>query len=526
MEGLPVRLLTELITSDEILTAEGVRETHNVQFCPVGVCLPYESNIYEKCQRGDEELSEYRYTPRAWYAIKVWEAARHELLSQAEFTGVLDIEWCPVAATFNSIRYVNGYPDVFIKRMFEAMERIADAGSIDVKYGRFDEPATKKLPDYSRRYYIMPPDLFASKRNYGINDELDPIQGNAAEKMSWKDIKDAFVVLKPIQLAFIAGEPMNRHSPLDLEFIDACIHLDFDKVRELVEKGANIHAAGEYGETALSEMTYYYEDSTEEGDNGGIVENDRNYGKYIRIAEYLISLGYNVNLAGYCDGTPLYSTKYGQYLRIARFLLENGADPNEPSFIGDEYGLGTMVLEGVWDSMHDEPWDSEYVYAKENENLGKLAKILLSWGALPVSRNEKYAEDELDYWIEKRKEAGDWNTSHCEKLNKFDKALVNCARGLWFYKMALLAQNGGNINLKDDLGRNLLLIALEDAQPASKENIVSFQDNLMEMTMMLLCGLKLQLNEAEFEQAKQICRDNGYAGVLEAIELVVNKNHL
>ena len=524
MEGLPVRLLTELITSDEILTAEEVRETHKVQFCPVGVCLPYESNISEKCQRGDEELSEYRYTPRAWYAIKVWEAARDKLLSQAEFAGVLDIEWYPVAATFNSIRYVNGYPDVFIKRMFEAMERIADAGSIDVKYGRFDEPATKELP-YPRRIYIMPPDLFASKRNYGIKDELDSIQGNSADKMSWKDIKDAFVVLKPIQLAFIAGEPMNRHSHLDMEFIDACTRLDFDKVRAFVEMGANIHAAGEYGETALSEMTYYYQDSTEEGENGDIIENDRNYERYIRIAEYLLSLGYNINLAGYCNSTPLYSTKYGQYLRIASFLLEKGADPNEPSFIGDEYGLGAMVLEGVWDSMNDNDWyDSDY--AKENENLGKLAKILLCWGALPVPRNEKYDEEELDYWIEKRKEAGAWNTSHCEKLNKFDQALVNCARGLWFYKLALLAQNGGNINLKDELGRNLLQIALEDAQPASKENMASFQDNLMEMTLMLLCGLKLQLNEAEFEQARKICRDKGYAGVLEAIELVVNNNHL
>ena len=529
MERLPVRLLTELITSDEILMAEGVRETHKVQFCPVGICLPYESEIAEKYHKGDENISEYRYTPRAWFSLKVWEAACKELLSQAQFAGVFDMEWYPVAATFNSIRFVNGYPEAFIKRMFETMERIADSGAIEVKYGRGDAPATKEQPDYPRRYYIMPPELLASKRNYGMNDELDSIQGKAAVKMSWKDIKDAFVVLKPIQLAFIAGDKMNRHTQLDDEFIDACSRLDFDKVRGLVERGANIHAAGEYCETALSEMTYYYEDSTTEGQDGSTIEDDRNYDKYIKIAKYLLSLGYNINLAGYSESTPLYNTKYGQYLRIARFLLENGADPNEPSYIGDEYGLGKMVLEAVWDSIHDNEWDSTYDYAKENEDLGKLAKILLSWGALPIPRDEKYGEDELDYWIEKRKEKGDWDTSHCENLNKFDKALVNCARGLWFYKLALLAQNGGNIDLRDGLGRNLLQIALDDAhpdKPDSKERMASFLDNLVEMTLMLLCGLKLQLSEDELERAKQTCRDKGYAGVLEAIESVENNRHL
>ena len=531
MEELPVRLLTELITSEEILTAEGVRETHEVQSCPVGIRLRHESDIARKSYYGgDEQFSEYRYTPRTWYAIKVWEAAREELLSQPEFAGVLDIEWYPVAATFNSIRFVNGYPDAFIKCMFETMERIADSGDIEVKYGRFDAPATKELPDYPRRYYIMPPDLLASKRNYGMKDELDPIQGKATEKMSWKDIKDAIVVLKPIQLAFISGDKMNRHTPLDDEFIDACSRLDYDKVRGLVEEGANIHAADKYGETALSEMTYYYDHSTTEGEDGNLIEDDRNYDKYIKIAKYLLSLGYNINLAGYCGSTPLFNTKYGQYLRIARFLLDNGADPNEPSFIGDEYGLGKVVLEKVWDSIHGDYWVSidEY-YAKVNERLRELAKILLSWGALPIYRDEKYGEDELDYWIEKRKEKGDWDTSHCENLNKFDKALVNCARGLWIYKLALLAQNGGNIDIRDGLGRNLLQIALEDAhpdKPDSEKSMASFLDNFVEMTLMLLCGLKLQLNKVELEQAKQTCRNKGYADVLESIEAVENNRHL
>ena len=41
MEKLPVKLLTELLTPDEIITANNVKDTHKVKFCPV--CLLHES---------------------------------------------------------------------------------------------------------------------------------------------------------------------------------------------------------------------------------------------------------------------------------------------------------------------------------------------------------------------------------------------------------------------------------------------------------------------------------------------------
>jgi hypothetical protein len=84
----------------------------------------------------------------------------------------------------------------------------------------------------------------------------------------------------------------------------------------------------------------------------------------------------------------------------------------------------------------------------------------------------------------------------------------------------LLSQSGGNKNLRDDLGRNLLQIALEDAKPDAKMSIETLKDQLAEMTLMLLCGLKLQLSETELDKAKQTCRLKGYSRALEAIEAV------
>ena len=47
-----------------------------------------------------------------------------------------------------------------------------------------------------------------------------------------------------------------------------------------------------------------------------------------------------------------------------------------------------------------------------------------------------------------------------------------------------------------------------------------FQSDLAEMALMLICGLKLKLTDAEIEQAKAVCREKGYSEALDAIESV------
>ena len=83
-----------------------------------------------------------------------------------------------------------------------------------------------------------------------------------------------------------------------------------------------------------------------------------------------------------------------------------------------------------------------------------------------------------------------------------------------------MAQNGGDINLRDKRDRNLLQIALEDAHSNSPEVNELFQENLLQMSLMMLCGLNLKLAGPELEQAKRTCSSKGYAEVLAAIESV------
>ena len=241
MEKLPVKLLTDLLTPDEMIAAYNVKKTHDVQFCPIGISLRDESYVLMKLHSCDEEYSEFRYTPRAYFAVKVWETARDNLLKRPEFAGALGVEWYPVAASFRSVRFVNGDPEKFVTAMFDEMKRLADSHTIEIRYGRFDASALPVRPDYPRRYYVMPMELMMRKSGFGMNDELKPLQDSPAGDFTWSDIADAFVILKPIQLAFIAGYEMNRFTPLDKEFIDACGDFDLDKVKELVAEGRKLH---------------------------------------------------------------------------------------------------------------------------------------------------------------------------------------------------------------------------------------------------------------------------------------------
>ena len=509
MEKLPVKLLSELLTPDEMIAADNVKKTHEVRFCPVGVSLPDERIVYLQLHGSGEHISEFRYTPRAYFAVKVWETARDNLLRRSEFAGALDIEWYPVAASFNSVRFVNGGTEKFVAAMREEMKRVADSSAIEVRYGRFDASAIPERPDYLRRYYIMPLELMMGKRGYGMKDELKPLQGSPAGDFSWEDIKDTFVVLKPIQLAFIFGNEMNHSTPLDEEFIRACGNFNLKGVKELVARGANIHAAEYHGDTPLEAMTFSYQDLEYENKDGDLKKALESRNKFIEIAQYLLALGYNINLAAYGGETCLGNALYVGDLSIVKFLLDNGADPNIGSYIGEEGSkrLGDTALGLTW---------GDYCTCDEGEDHYELELLLLKYGALPVVAGVRITSDELDDWIEELKGKNLWDDSICIGSSKFDDALLNCAENMSFYYMAQIAQSGGNVNVRDAQGRNLLQIVLEEAELTEK-NRKYFKMDLAEMALMLLCGLKLKLSAVEIEQAKATCREKGYTEALDAI---------
>ena len=380
MKNLPVLRLTQLLTPEEIKTVQGVHETLEVDFCPIGVCMPGKSRIAHKRNAGGERFSEERYTPRAYYAVSVWKETVKHLASIPEFADALEVEWYPVAATFRSVRYLNDKRDKYIQKFWQIAAEVADRQDIKVRYGRFDSPAPAEYPDYPLRTYVMSEELFEAKLGYDMNDEIDQLPKNETFSYPWHEIKDFFVELSPQQLAFNAGELMNnRGTELDQQFIEACGKHDLPLMKKLFAQGANIHAVDAHGDMAgTSLITDFYEELyfsekqlTPEEETDLL---NKIYQQKIPIFAWLLVQGYDLNICPYAGSTPLYNSVHQPNIDLMKFLLENGADPNIISWINHNPGEGIDVLGHVW---------NEYVCAPEFDfpMLDEMEKLLKKYGA-------------------------------------------------------------------------------------------------------------------------------------------------
>ena len=381
MNGLPVLRLTQLLTPEEIKTVQEVHKTHNVGFCPIGVCMPDASCISHKCHAGEEQFGEERYTPLAYYVVSVWKETVKRLDFMPEFADALKVEWYPVAATFRSIRYINDKRQQYIQTFWKIAAESADTQNIKIHYGRFDSPALPEYPDYPLRTYVMPEELFKTKRGYGMKDEVADLPKDEVFSYSWDEIKDYFVELSPQQLAFNAGDLMNnRGSELDQKFIKACSKKDLPLMKKLFAQGANIHAVDADGDMAAQSLVchfydeFYYAVENKAGDEGKQLQ-EKIYQQNISALKWLIQQGYDLNICAYDEATALYhSIDNSPGIRLMKFLLENGADPNIDCYINNDGGDTTCALVNVWDNYNI--WDES-----DFPQLDEMEELLKKYGA-------------------------------------------------------------------------------------------------------------------------------------------------
>lgn len=381
MEQLPVLHLTQLLTKEEIKNIQGVNQTHDAGFCPIGVSLSKESDL-SRCYYGPSgKCREERYTPLAYFAVSVWKKTVEKLSAMEEFADALQIEWYPVAASFRSVRYLNDVRDKYIRTFRSIAREIANSREITVHYGTFAAPALPEAPDFPIRIHIIPLDLLAEKRCYGIQEELKDLPKDKAFSYSWEDIQDFFVELNPQQLAFNAGSLMNNPgTELDQQFIRACAEADLPQMKKLFKQGANIHAVDERGDMAANNLIVHFYDEcpatpTLTEAEKAFVQNI--YRKKTEALTWLIQQGYDLNLCAYDACTPLYDSVDSPDISIMKCLLENGADPNIISWINVDGYDECSALEHVW-SDYDICFDN---YPSDLPRLDEMEELLKRYGA-------------------------------------------------------------------------------------------------------------------------------------------------
>ena len=112
----------------------------------------------------------------------------------------------------------------------------------------------------------------------------------------------------PIVIVIIVMNSINAKNGYGYTaLIDASKNGDLEKVKLLIENGANIEVKDNNGDTALILASYY---------------------RRLEIVKYLVEKGANINATNDNGWTSLmYASKYGE-LETIKYLLENGTDVN------------------------------------------------------------------------------------------------------------------------------------------------------------------------------------------------------
>ncbi|MFC1841868.1 ankyrin repeat domain-containing protein [Candidatus Dependentiae bacterium] len=125
-------------------------------------------------------------------------------------------------------------------------------------------------------------------------------------------------------MIFLAGANLFAIREIDKKLFDAAKSGDFQKVKGLVEEGADVNAKHEYGQVPLVTATI---------------------AGYPEIVKFLVEQGANVKGNGKIIGAPLAIAAEKGNLEIVEFLIKKRADVNQKGFFG-QTPLHAAVLEG------------------------------------------------------------------------------------------------------------------------------------------------------------------------------------
>ncbi|WP_168463972.1 ankyrin repeat domain-containing protein [Wolbachia endosymbiont of Ctenocephalides felis wCfeT] len=127
---------------------------------------------------------------------------------------------------------------------------------------------------------------------------------------------------------------------LNLELVDAVEEPNLEKVKEYIEKGANVNTRNHIGETLLHAAAYQGDLDIAEYliEKGADVNSDvERFGKPLHAAivegnlnmvELLLNSGANINVGGRYHSAPLLYAIEVDQLEVASFLINKGADVN------------------------------------------------------------------------------------------------------------------------------------------------------------------------------------------------------
>ena len=275
------------------------------------------------------------------------------------------------------------------KHFWMLLEELADSGEIKVSEGYFLRNITKGCYGDQEKLYchtvselelIIIIDTDSPKY---IQNKMDDFQqgkySREVKTYKWSDIKGYFVELTLPQIEILNHDWMHKYNDKDLELFRACTALDYERVKHAIEMGANVNALSPDGNSALQHAIQFFYDHGIRMDRQYTEEElaeikEINYHKCIKIVDYLLDNGADINLFGYDGLAPIVEAYYAKSYDMIKHLLEKGANPNVNCYLTDTSDPDTIstLLELLCDSYDEEYYEEEY----------KIEQLVLSYGGI------------------------------------------------------------------------------------------------------------------------------------------------
>ena len=340
------------------------------------------------------------YTLKYYYATQVWNTAiaiASRSIVGNPFLYIIP-HWEDRDDSFRKLVNHEKFTKEAVENLWMQMEEIANSGNIKVHEGFELDNISKYFwggPDHcyeqnEGKFHIR---IVIDARNIveaksRIKDIWNDIYNKEDKTYNWNEIKKYFREISLTQRELLNSNWMHRHNKVDLMLFDACSRLNLEDVKFAIEKGANVNALDDSGESALQRTVEFYKCSGISFEDNHTVDELReieinNFEKTKEIVNYLVGLGADINLYGNGGLTPLVCAYYERSVEMIKFLLGLGADPNVNCYLTDgshSWGYCSTILNVINEDLEEEYDDIE----REIERIIKDAGgRLMAWGWNP-----------------------------------------------------------------------------------------------------------------------------------------------
>ena len=316
------RTIDEMYSRIRIRRLSEVVNTHpqfDWKYCPVVIDYPG-GYVAVGCGGGDETAIHIKFA----YMLELWKRAMAE--TEKEYPGFLAHEWYR-RGYFNALRYTNENHGIAVDCFIHKLEKLADSGEIKVKE-KLEVDEKNNLTLTCRSY-----GSFAGNGKH-YSDRMRAYKCSDAEfTYKWKEVRKHFIQLSASEVAMFYGSEMNPYDPKNDVLHKACEDHDYQAVVKAVEAGADVNGFDKYGETPLNNLVA--ENTVEDGLEQ-LEKYDPEYtDNIIRIMDYLVSKGANINLYGFDGDDILELVHFSGNLRVMKHLCELGIRKDLNCFICD-----------------------------------------------------------------------------------------------------------------------------------------------------------------------------------------------